>query len=227
MLDVSSQAPPGWDQSETEAAIRETVLDVAPDVVCYQELPGLVPFVETHRMFPATPESHSGSLAMLVTPRLYEARPRVQVVGNYAILATFDNAVTIANVHLVSGRAGESRRRQQLERVMQASPTEALVIVGDTNMRVSEVEDVVGLRTTAPPHPTWDSRTNRFHEEGPRFTAYFTRWFATPGVEVVDVAVLTDPIRSRGSAFHLSDHYALVGTVRAEPRPGVSQNGQT
>jgi endonuclease/exonuclease/phosphatase family metal-dependent hydrolase len=164
-------------------------------------------------MFPTTPESHSGSLAMLVTPRLYESRPRVQVVGDYAIMATFDDLLTIANVHLVSGRAGEQRRRQQLGRVAQASPTAALLIVGDTNMRVSETVGFDRLRSPSPPSPTWDSRANRFGADAPTFTAYFTRWFATPEVEVGHVDVLRDAVRSRGATFHLSDHYALTGVV--------------
>jgi endonuclease/exonuclease/phosphatase family metal-dependent hydrolase len=214
MMDTSAQAPPGWEQEHTEAAIRDAVLRIEPDVICYQELPGLVPFVETHRMFPASPESHSGNLAMLVTPRLYESRPRVQVVGDYAILATFDSALTIANVHFVSGRAGEERRRAQLLRVVSASPTDALLIVGDTNMRMSEVdEELGGLSSPRPPAPTWDSRANRFRDDAPKFTAYFTRWFATHDVVVSEVGVLREPVRLRGATFHLSDHFALTGTV--------------
>jgi endonuclease/exonuclease/phosphatase family metal-dependent hydrolase len=224
MMETSAQAPLGWEQMETEAAIRDVVLRVEPDVICYQELPGIVPFVETHRMFPTTPESHSGNLAMLVTPRLYESRPRVHVVGDFAILATFVDELTIANVHLVSGRAGEERRREQLARIVAASPTQALLVVGDTNMRIAEAEGLDGLISTKPPSPTWDSRANRFRDDAPKYTAYFTRWFSTPGVEVDDVAILSNPVRVRGAAFHLSDHYALAGTVRGPGRRVVGQN---
>jgi endonuclease/exonuclease/phosphatase family metal-dependent hydrolase len=227
MMESSAQAPPDWDQTETEAAIRNVVLGVQPDVICYQELPGLVPFVETHRMFPTTPESHSGNLAMLVTPRMYESRPRVQVVGDYAILATFDDWLTVANVHLVSGRAGAGRRRQQLDRVSAASPTDELLIVGDMNMRVAEVGEVDGLNSPNPPSPTWDSRANRFREDSPKFTAYFTRWFSTSGLEVEDIAVLRDPVRERGATFHLSDHYAMSGIVRRPAGRVVGQNGMS
>jgi endonuclease/exonuclease/phosphatase family metal-dependent hydrolase len=222
LLEVSAQAPVGWDQMETEAAIRDAVLRVEPDVVCYQELPGLVPYIETHRPLPITPETHSGNLAMLLTPRLYESRPRVHVVGDYAILATFDDVLTIANVHLVSGRAGAHRRREQLERVAAASPTDALVIVGDSNMRVSEVDDLAGFASVTPPSPSWDSRTNAFSGGGPRFTAYFTRWFARGPVDVGDVEVLSEPLRARGATFHLSDHFALAGTARVR---AVGQTG--
>lgn len=224
MLEASAEAPASWELMHTESAIRDVVLGVEPDVICYQELPGLVPFVETHRMFPATPETHSGNLAMLVTPRFYESNPRVFVVGDYAILATFDDELTVANVHLMSGRAGAGRRGEQLRRVLEASPTDALLIVGDTNMRNTEIDAIDGLggvTTEQPPSPTWDSRVNRFIADGPRFTAYFTRWFARGRVEVSDVVVHRHQMGVGGAKFFLSDHFALTGTVT------VGQTGAT
>lgn len=213
LLERSDQAPPTWEQANTEAAVRDFVLQLAPDVICYQELPGLVPFVETHTMLPATPESHSGNLAMLLTPQARSTVTSAFVVGDFAIVATLASELTIANVHLVSGRAGEDRRRQQLSRVVEASPTEALLIVGDTNMRVAEAEHLDGLVGQKPPVPTWDSRRNRFHDGGAQFTAYFTRWFATADVVVSDVAVHRQPIEGDGTRFHPSDHFALSGAA--------------
>ena len=64
-----------------------------------------------------------------------------------------------------------------------------------------------------PPQPTWNSRRNRFRRDGAQFSAYFTRWFAGPGVTVSDVRVLDRPEEADGARFHLSDHFALVGTV--------------
>ena len=80
-------------------------------------------------------------------------------------------------------------------------------------MRVSETAGFDRLRSPSPPAPTWDSRTNRFRADAPTFTAYFTRWFATPEVEVSHVAVLREDVRTRRATFHLSDHYALTGVV--------------
>ncbi|MEM9132794.1 MAG: endonuclease/exonuclease/phosphatase family protein [Actinomycetota bacterium] len=221
LLERSDEAPPHWEQFNTEAAVRDLILGGEPDVVCFQELPGLVPYVETHDLLPATPTSHSGNLATLVTHPLAELEPPVRVVAGCAVLATFvsptdDEApFTVANVHLEAGRGAGGRRLEQLAEVVETSPTPRLLIVGDTNLRLAEAEalDDAGFSGPRPPRPTWDSRRNRFRRRGPEFTAYFTRWFASPGLRVDDVRVHREPIEVDGRRFHLSDHFALSGVV--------------
>ncbi|MEL7209864.1 MAG: endonuclease/exonuclease/phosphatase family protein [Actinomycetota bacterium] len=221
MLERSAQSPAGWEQFQAEAAVRELVLDLAPDVVCYQELPAMVPFVETHDLLPATPRSHSGNLATLVTHPLRAADPQVTAVPGCAVLATFgleggsEPPFTLANVHLQSGRGAAGDRLAQLARVVETSPTPRLLVVGDTNLRVDETDALAdaGLVGARPPRPTWDSRRNRFRADGHEFVAYFTRWFTSPGLEVTDVRVHDEPLVVDGRRFHLSDHYALSGTV--------------
>jgi hypothetical protein len=90
-----------------------------------------------------------------------------------------------------------------------------LLIVGDTNMRVDEAETLVdlGFSGEKPPHATWDSRRNRFRADMPEFSAYFTRWFASPGVSVSDVQVHRAPVEDGSHRFFISDHYALSGHV--------------
>ena len=220
MLERSASAPIYWDSSATEAVVRDEVLRVQPDVVLYQELPGLVPFVETHEMMRANPRSHSGNLATLVTSELMATEPSVSVVEGCAILTTFgDRDLTIANVHLTAGKGADGDRLMQLTRVISASPTKALLIVGDTNMRVAEADTLTHLGFTGeqPPHVTWDSRRNQFRSHGAEFSAYFTRWFASPGVTVSDVVVHRNPIEHDDHKFFISDHYALSGTVTQEP----------
>lgn len=219
LLETSAQAPAAWQQHDTEDAIRRAVIDAAPDVVAFQELPAMVPYVETHDMVRGNPRTHSGHLAMLVTHELMAAAPQVTTVPGTAILTTLtDQALTIANVHLVPGRGAGAERLAQLAAVVEASPTEAVLIVGDTNTRVEEVEAITtaGFHSTKPPRATWNSRKNRFRSGAPEFSAYFTRWFAGPGVTVSDVRVLDEPHQSDGAHFHLSDHFALVGTVSVE-----------
>jgi endonuclease/exonuclease/phosphatase family metal-dependent hydrolase len=216
MLERSASAPLYWDISNTEAIVRETVLDLKPDVVLYQELPGLVPFVETHSLVPANPRSHSGHLATLVQNQLAATELAVHTVDRSAILTTFvDLGLTIANVHLVPGRGAGPDRLMQITQVIEASPTVPLLIVGDTNMRVEEAETLVdlGFSGEKPPHATWDSRRNRFRAEMHEFSAYFTRWFASPGVSVSDVQVHRQPIRDGDHNFFISDHYAMSGHV--------------
>ena len=219
LLETSAQAPASWQLHDTEEAIRNRVIELAPDVVVFQELPAMVPYVETHDMVRGNPRTHSGHLATLVTHELMAAEPEVSTVPGTAILTTFaEPALTIANVHLVPGRGAGSERLAQLAAVVEASPTEAVLIVGDTNTRVEEVEAITtaGFHSAKPPRATWNSRRNRFRAGGAEFSAYFTRWFASPGVTVSDVRVLDRPEESDGTRFHLSDHYALHGTVSVE-----------
>ncbi len=222
LLERSAQAPPAWDQAAAEAEVRDRVLVVAADVVLLQELPGLVPYVETHDMIRANPRSHSGHLATLVTHELMATEPAHRVVPGCAILTTFTGAgagpaLTVANVHLASGpgASATAERLAQLADVVEASPTEALLVVGDTNTRAAEMAAVeaAGLATVRPPRPTWDSRRNRFRAGGAEFSAHFTRWFASPGVTVSEVAVWHQPLVVDGHRFHLSDHFALSGRV--------------
>ncbi len=220
LLERSAEAPPAWDQAASEAAVRDRVLAVAPDVVLLQELPGLVPYIETHDMIRANPRSHSGHLATLVTHELMAAEPTHRVVPGCAVLTTFTGAgpaLTVANVHLASGpgAAATAERLAQLADVVEASPTEALLVVGDTNTRTAEMAAVeaAGLVTVRPPRATWDSRRNRFRAGGAEFTAHFTRWFASPAVTVSEMTVWHQPLVVDGHRFHLSDHFALSGRV--------------
>ncbi len=219
MLERSAQAPPSWDVHDTEEAVRDLVLAADPDVVCLQELPGLVPFVETHDMIRSNPRTHSGNLATLVSHDLMGTRPIASTVAGCALLTTLtDPDLTVANVHLAPGSGPDARaaRLDQLARIVEASPTPRLLIVGDTNTRLDEIDEIghSGLGTVRPPRPTWDSRRNRFRGDSPAFTAYFTRWLAGPGLEVDDVRVWEGPLERDGRHFHVSDHYALSGVVR-------------
>ena len=211
MLERSAAAPQAWQQFHTEAAIRDFVLDIGPDVVCYQELPNQVPFVETLDLLRATTRTHNGNLATLVTHEIAATEPAVTVVDGIAVLATFDDELTIANVHLAPGPGVADHRVEQISKVVAASPTHNLLIIGDTNTRLEEAALLLdnGFSGVKPPAATWDSRANRFRFGGPEFTAYFTRWFASPGLVVSNVVVHREPAEFQGARFHLSDHYAL------------------
>lgn len=227
MLDRSAEAPMSWRQFHVEDAIRQVVLDLAPDVVCFQELPNQVPFVETHDLLPATTRTHSGNLGVLVTheTKAAEPAPKIAVVDDIALLTTFNRrdsqigdgpeSFTLANVHFEPGRGAGDARLEQLSRVIAASPTQRLLIAGDTNMRLSEADVLfeAGFSGVKPPRPTWNSKRNRFRAHGPEFSAYFTRWFASPGLTVDDIEVHDHPIEFAGARFFLSDHFALSGLV--------------
>ncbi len=218
MLEASDQAPRGWSPEHSEAAVVAAAGEFDAEVICFQELPAMVPFVATHDMVKANPESHQGHLATLLRHGLTTANV---ASASFLVMTTLAaTGLTIANVHLApgSGATAAAQRRQQLAAIIAASPTEALLVVGDTNTRADEIDDIValGLHTTSPPMATWDSRRNRFHDGGPRFTAHFTRWFATSVVEVDEVVVHATPVVVDDHRFHVSDHFplSLTATVR-------------
>ncbi len=219
MLARSAQAPAAWGQENTEFAIRQRVLAVEPDLVLFQELPRMVPYIDTHDMIKANPESHQGNLATLVSHDLLSriGQPQVATVAGCAVLITAAD-LTIANVHLAPGPAATGERLEQLARIVEASPTPALAIVGDTNTRVDELDALAdaGLSARKPPKATWNSRRNRFNRGGPEFTAYFTRGFATDGVRLTGQKVLDTPEDVDGHRFHLSDHFPLTGHIEAD-----------
>lgn len=220
MLERPAAAPIAWEPGNTEAVVRDVVLDLAPDIVCLQELPGVVPFVETHSMIPANPKSHSGNLATLIANRLATTELRIGTVAGCAILTTFvDLDLTVANVHLPAGPDAAPERLMYLTKVIDASPTRPLVIMGDTNMRLEEADrfTALGFSGDKPPRPTWDTKQNRFRADMPEFTAYFTRWFASPGITVTDVDVHDTPHEFDDRTFFVSDHFALSGTILLPP----------
>lgn len=219
MLERSAQAPQHWPQESTEAAVRAFILETSPDVVLFQELPRMVPFVETHGMIPSNPESHSGNLAVLVKHELLATEPTHRTIEGCAVLTTFGD-ITIANVHLAPGAAGAGERLEQFAQIIEASPTANILIAGDTNTRVDEEEPLAnaGLVGKRPSPATWNSRKNRFRH-GAEFSAYFTRYFATESLIVSKVKVWTTPIEAQLATFFISDHFALSGTVTLGEAP--------
>ncbi|MEM9651140.1 MAG: endonuclease/exonuclease/phosphatase family protein [Actinomycetota bacterium] len=217
MLERPAAAPLDWEQEHTQAEVRDIVLAESPDVVTFQELPGVVPYVETHDMVRSNPRSHSGNLATLIGNDLMEeSAPRPITVPGCGLLTVLADRVTIANVHLAAGPGQGSVRRDQLEAVVAAAPTPAVVIVGDSNTRLDEEDGLatLGLAGPRPPEPTWDSRRNRFRDDGREFVAFFTRAWTVGPASVTDLRVLSRTTVDVGDGpFHLSDHYALVGTV--------------
>ncbi len=213
MLATSVQAPANWRMDLTESKVREFILQLDPDFVFFQELPGLVPYVETHDLLPANTTSHSGNIATIVRKNLI-GELQSKALGRFAVLATHEpSGMTFANVHLAPGKEGEGKRLQMLKDINRACPSPALAIVGDTNMRIAEEVKMksIGLVSARPPKPTWDSKRNRYHAENRRFTAYFTRYLRNHCVQVDQVRVHDKPIKLDGKSFYLSDHFAMSG----------------
>ena len=215
MLENSNEAPVNWRMDQAESKVREFILGLDPDFVFFQELPGLVPYVETHDLILANTVSHSGNIATIVRKELMDDLDSV-VVGKFAVMTTINSAgITLANVHLAPGSNGDHKRADMVKRLIRESTTSALAIVGDTNTRVSEEASFksIGLSGERPPKATWNSKTNRFRKGGRKYTAFYSRYFHTEQLKVTNAEVLNAPIEESGKSFYLSDHFAISGKV--------------
>ncbi len=221
LLEKSHQAPANWQLDQAEARVREFILDLDPDFVFFQELPGLVPYVETHDLVPANTITHSGNIATLARHELMESL-QSRTVDKFAILTSIRSAgISFANVHLEPGPNGKQKRFASLERLAKTCGTPALLIAGDTNTRTSEVESWshLGFEGKLPPRATWNSRTNQFRDGDRKYTAYYTRYFHSRNVKVSNVRVWDQPIQVQGKKFHLSDHFAMSGKAALAEKP--------
>lgn len=218
MMNTSAEAPSGWRVDQTESLIRQRVLEHDIDVVCFQELPAMVPYIETHELAPANTISHNGTIATVVKKELFEGMV-CRAVGRFAVVCVFPEiSLSIANVHLASTRSGGEERLVQLQTLYKVCPTKSLLIVGDTNTRVAEEAAIAeaGLMGKRPPTPTWDSRRNQHSDrsDSRAFSSYFTRYFHNDAVEVEQVTVHNKPLNFDGAEFFLSDHFAISGVAR-------------
>ena len=216
MLSRPAYAPQHWELCDTEEVVREQILAKKPDVVHFQELPGLVPYIETHEMIRSNPQSHSGNLATLISRELLETEISHIALEGFALLTTVHSfGLTLANVHLAPGKSAGKKRLAQISQIVGASPSENLAIIGDTNTRSNEIETIIGagLAAPKPPSPTWNSYKNRFHAAAPKFRTYFTRCFTHPNIATEEMQVLEGHVIRNDKEFFISDHFALFGQM--------------
>ena len=216
MLAPSDSAPVSWRVDQTEAEIRRQVLELQPDFVFFQELPAMVPFIETHNLLSAHTISHSGTIATLIKKELADLF-QAGKIERFAVTASSQElGITLANVHFVPGRGESGRRQEMMKKIASQFGDQGLLIVGDTNTRVEEVAgfESLGLVGRKPPAPTWDTHSNRFRHDAPKFKAYFTRYFHNSKVVVDSVKVFDDPVQADGKSFYLSDHFPMSGIVK-------------
>ncbi len=217
MMRRSAEAPHQWGIEHSEEAIRSFVAERDPDIVCFQELPGLVPYIDTHALVPVSTRSHHGDIATLIRSGLM-SRTESRVEKGFAVITKIGD-LTVANVHLAPGADGAIARLAMLHQLA-AGASDPLVVLGDTNMRLSEwdLAAEMGFAVAKPDQPTWDSRVNRFNEEGAGFAAYFTTVATRGAVSAAGLEVSTKPVRYLDKSFHLSDHYPLTGDLEVVDR---------
>jgi hypothetical protein len=165
-------------------------------------------------MVPANAKGQTGDIATLarrdLMPDITASRLKNAVLTHIG-----SSDVTLANVHLPSGRGGDHDRMSAIKAIQAASPTTHLAIIGDSNTRTKEEPGIakLGLSGDRPPFPTWNGRLCKYRRDNRNFTAYFTRAFHSAGISVDHVNVWSDPLNERDHLFHLSDHFAMSGRI--------------
>jgi hypothetical protein len=219
MMERSEYAPANWRMDQTEAIIRQTVLAADPDFVLFQELPGLVPYIDTHDMVPANAKGQSGDIATLVRRDL---APHIEATrSENAVIARIKPAdLDLVNVHLPSGAGGGFDRLARVKAIRNACRSTHMAVIGDSNTRTKEEKAIkaLGLMGERPPEPTWNGRLGRFRRDARGYTSYFTRAFHSGGITLNAQKVWTAPVKASGATFHISDHFALSGVLKISPR---------
>jgi len=218
-LAISDEAPAAWSVDATTKAIATKVAALGPDVVALQEA-GRFNGIDGYQVVDATTNSHAGPLLTLVKDELAKGvQMSSGALEGFAVITVLGVGspapLAIANVHLEPFASGSDIRLEQLSVVAEVAPVDNLVVIGDTNSRVSEVRrfEGLGFKTPKPPAPTWDSIRNSFHRESRGFRAYFTRSLVKGGVSLDEQTVWNQPLQRQQRRFYLSDHFALGGSV--------------
>ena len=112
--------------------------------------------------------------------------------------------------------AGAPTRLRMFKQILEATKTERLLVIGDTNTRIAEEKEIgdLGFDVTRPPEATWNTRENHFRKKSRKYTAYYTRYFSKGDMVVTDAKVQDVPMQVDGQSFFLSDHFALSGSLK-------------
>jgi len=184
----SQSAPPGWNESNSTAALRGILLGLDADVIALQECPGGARWARDHfpgyRVLGAT-YSHADQVILLVRDGLKSpSAPSGEraVTGLPAVIAELElgsrNSLLVASVHLEPFERGDRKRQSQMRSLLDIADSKSspILILGDTNMRDTEdeaMEDELGLQDIwklagqrDESRFTWDTMDHRNEIEG-------------------------------------------------------------
>jgi len=238
---ASAAAPPEWipaprgfvsvPSARAEAAVVATIAGHNPDIICLQESPSerwaaasLGP--AGYDVLGAVP-SHCGHVVLLVRRHLAHLTDRLAVAGPSVAarlhLPGGRPAISVASSHLAPFKGGGPQRAAQLAALVDTvgAPYHC-VLAGDMNMRAAEDRAAEALGAglvdgwrAAGGHKdtklTWNSKINKYHQDGFEFVARFDRIYVGGGAaKVATFGLVADtPVEGRQGHF-LSDHFGLV-----------------
>lgn len=239
----SDISPPGWTRQDNINRIRSTIRSHGPDIVALQECRSCtMDLSPDYIRVSAATMSHCGFVLIFVSRRFQQQNGIVvqssQVPNTPSVLmeVSFGKRgciLGVASVHLAPYRSGEDRRLCQLQALLRhfekrvAMRNVPLIIMGDTNMRVTEtdkVERALNCRDVRTPL-TFDTRVNWYHGKptsdsrggyASRYDRVLLRGSVRQSGKVTLVGA--EPIDSHRPHHFLSDHFGLTVNVRLEDK---------
>lgn len=148
----SAAAPSNWNGQEQ--VVMTELLNIDPDVICLQESPSRdwAAMKFSNYTFVGSRASHAGYTSLLVK-KDYNVEPvnlhsSIPGVMGRITFDTRKHQLFVASVHLEPFKQSASRRRNQVQGLLNAACSSPLVWTGDTNMRDHEddfMEEILGL----------------------------------------------------------------------------------
>ena len=224
----SRSAPASFTVVDKAAAVQLEVLRWRPEVVSLQECAegGAMEALSREKYeFVGAAAAHRGFVHLYVKRGVRWGRGQA-VQGAPGVVAEVEiggQLVCVAAVHLEPGAEGAARRREQAQRVLAAMWGQAVVVLGDLNVREAEVEALSalwedGLEDVRYTGSSWDMRENGYYEE------YKGQGRCAPAMSfdrillggcVCAAGYLVGQARcfAEEAVFALSDHYGVMALV--------------
>ena len=239
-LGKSCAAPECFSVEDKLAAVQLEIGRWKADVVALQECPSSACLQGLQGVYDlvGSVAAHRGFVHLYARKGSVRKRSLVEagVPGVFGEVEVSGQVLSVAAVHLAPGDEGAGARLKAMKKVMARMRERAALIMGDTNMREVEVEEMLecsqgrfGEASYA--GQSWDMRRNQYFEEykgmGRKAPALsFDRVFF--GGQAMASACLVGQGRCfrEGESFCLSDHFGVLGFVDAHAVHEVAAVGE-
>ena len=222
---VSREAPDSFTFADKLSVVVSEIARWSPDIFTLQECVSKDPVVGVGDAYElvgvAWAEAQQGYVHLYSRRGLF--LKRASTLGGWpgvmGKMTLCDVDVDVAAVHLAPGPGGVSERKRQLEAVARDSSGEALVVLGDFNVRFVEESallDVTGCRNASYAGFSWDPAKAKYYENlklcGSPGDAY-DRVFFKGACWAESFLVAKGRFFSEGCGFYMSDHFGVMAVL--------------
>ncbi|MHA2168496.1 MAG: endonuclease/exonuclease/phosphatase family protein [Candidatus Kariarchaeaceae archaeon] len=227
LAEPSNAAPDNWDLNTNLFEILKIIEKQDPDILTLQEMPSIKfikRFVDFIQIEPVP--SHSGYVGIFVKKH-FEVLQTIQ--SPHWILVEIKDTHNemqfyFAAAHLIPYNENRKQRMKQLKDIFASLSNRdlPLLLAGDMNMREDETKSVLEkyvlkdafLSTSQELNKkfTWNSRINKYHQNGKEFVCRFDRVFLRK-LRLKTFDLVGNENMSENIGHYLSDHFGIVISV--------------